>query len=193
MTLSTWSSCFHHHNAEITGPPHLLWERLEIKPGVLCTLSKHSANWTTYSALFVDAGALLGSYYAKHTLRWVVPPALVAFFSFWRFIYFCFLKCVCGSCPHECLCTTCMQCPQRPEEGVGAPRTGVKRFVSHHAGAGNQTVCWSFERSHWCSHNHGTLSPTETFSKNHLRNHIDTVCLNLIKIEYYFLKSNKGN
>lgn len=32
------------------------------------------------------------------------------------------------------------------------------------------------------------LPPTETFSKNHVRNHIDIVFLKLTKIEHYFLE-----
>lgn len=26
---------------------------------------------------------------------------------------------------HVCLCTMCMQCPRRPEEATGSPRTGI--------------------------------------------------------------------
>ena len=48
-----------------------------------------------------------------------------------------------GVLPAWHLCVMCMQCPQRPEEGVRSPGTGVNRVVSHHVGAGNRTlVLW---------------------------------------------------
>ena len=40
-----------------------------------------------------------------------------------RFDYFYFMCMV--FCLSECLCTVCMQSPQRPEEGSGSPRTSV--------------------------------------------------------------------
>lgn len=40
--------------------------------------------------------------------------------AFFRSIYFICIAC----CLHACLCTACVQCPKRPEEGVGS-RLGV--------------------------------------------------------------------
>lgn len=35
------------------------------------------------------------------------------------------------------MCTSHMQCPQKPEEGIRSPRTGVKTVGSHSEGSGN--------------------------------------------------------
>jgi hypothetical protein len=40
-------------------------------------------------------------------------------------------------CLYVCICTTCMQCFQRPEEGVRLPGTGVTDGCKPHLCAGN--------------------------------------------------------
>ena len=54
------------------------------------------------------------------------------------FIYYVIFLCMC--CLHLCLCSMCVQCPQRPEEGK---RTELA--CEHHVGARNGTfafICW---------------------------------------------------
>lgn len=51
-----------------------------------------------------------------------------------------FIVCV-SACP-VCMSmyyTTCIQCPQRPEEGIKSPGTGVTSTITHKVYAGNQT------------------------------------------------------
>lgn len=43
-------------------------------------------------------------------------------------------------CLHVCMCTVCMQCPWRPEKGVGSLDLELETIVSCHVGAGNRTV-----------------------------------------------------
>lgn len=53
--------------------------------------------------------------------------------SFLRFIYFQFM---CMSLCLHCLCTTCVHCLQRPEEGDRSLEGESQGVVRHHVGAG---------------------------------------------------------
>ena len=48
-----------------------------------------------------------------------------------------------------CMCSICVQCLQRPEEGTGSPEIEIIHGCSHHAGARNQT--WVLCKSRGCS------------------------------------------
>lgn len=49
-------------------------------------------------------------------------------------IYICMRVCL-----HACMCTTCLECTQRPKKGVGSLRTGVKDGREPPRGCWNQT------------------------------------------------------
>ena len=49
----------------------------------------------------------------------------------------------------EDLFTICVQCSQRPEEGLDPPEIGLQTLVSCHVGARNQT--WVLCKSNKCS------------------------------------------
>lgn len=65
----------------------------------------------------------------------------LAFLSFFlkKNIGFIFLFHVYVFCLYSCLCTPCMQCPRRPEEGAKSPTAGVKEGCDLPCG------CWELK------------------------------------------------
>ena len=85
-------------------------------------------------------------------------PWFIHFFLFWNGLMFCYFivclfidcfpsflifLCVWLFCLHVCMCTTCMQCLWRPEEGSRFPGTGITSGCEPPCGCGNWTqVLW---------------------------------------------------
>lgn len=66
---------------------------------------------------------------------WNTMWLIIIFKDLFTFILCVWVFCLCGY-----LCVTCIQCAQRPEEGFGAPGTGVTDVVSHRESAGNHAL-----------------------------------------------------
>lgn len=55
--------------------------------------------------------------------------------------------------------TTCIQCPQRPEEGIRYPGTGVIDTITHQVYAGNRTQDLIQQEQPLFELNHSSVSP----------------------------------
>lgn len=73
---------------------------------------KMSEKFITIGSPFLIVGVLLAMLQKK-------------FMMFIYLFFIIFILSLCIFCPHVCLCPTCVNCPGKPEEGVGCPGPGV--------------------------------------------------------------------
>lgn len=103
-----------------------------MEPGSSCKSSKCSWPLSHFSRpLFRSLSAKIEWGDRKHIVTWI-RNLLFIYLIFSFYVHGCF------ACIYVCLCTMCLQWPQRPEESVGFPGIGVT-VVSLHVDAGNQT------------------------------------------------------
>jgi hypothetical protein len=105
----------------------LCWPSNELQGSSCLSLPGLTGPYTSPCQLFMWALRIW------HFINWAISPAWLCYYAYYGskpsfflliFLYFYVWELF---CLHVCLCTTCMQCPPQPEEGIRSPGTGVNR------------------------------------------------------------------